>query len=787
MFSAKTLKAIEYDKILSQLSDCAVLSSTKNEILSFNPVSDLSEAEFLLRKTKEAYSLLYKYNLNGVYYCADVSEYLKRVDLGGTLINGELIRVAEHLKSARIIKSAIESVNDENIVITRDIAKNIFTNIEFEKEISSKIISEDEISDNASPKLYSIRKSIRNINTKIREQLNSYIRGNTSKYLQDGVVTMRRDRYVIPVKSEYRSFIKGFIHDQSSSGATVFIEPEHVMELNNQLKSAMFDEANEIRRILAELSSKISFMSDGIRNNDVILTQLDNCFARAIYSFNNKCTEPILNDKGVIKVYNGRHPLINKNKVVPINLAIGEKYNFLLITGPNTGGKTVTLKLTGLFSLMAMSGLFLPAESGTVVSVFNGVFADIGDEQSIENDLSTFSSHIKNLINILDNANEKSLVLLDEIGAGTDPEEGSAIALSIIEKLLEKNCFGIITTHYSKLKEYALGNGKIENASMEFDSKTLKPLYKINIGIPGSSNAIEIASTLGLDKEVIENALSHLSSDKISFEKVLKKAEESRIENEKLRLELQKIIDQKENELSLISIEKDKIIKERERIYNTAKQETKRIVADKLSEAEEIIAELKNILKIAGLECREVIKASELRNRLANSKYLSADIDQAPIELKPVNVQSLKKGNKVFVKSLNSYSIINQIKQNKREVEVLIGNAKSVVLIKDLFNNQEVKKENVKINVSKRTLSNAVIREINILGKTSLEAITEIEKFIDHAVVNGVEEVKIIHGIGEGVLLKTVREFLRKNKNVLEYRRGVYGEGENGVTIVKLK
>ena len=787
MISNKTLKAIEYDKIMLEVSNYAVLNKTKEELISFVPLTSFGDAKTLLNKTDEAYKYLYTYSTGGVYFFDDITDELKRVDIGSTLNNAELLRVASNLKSARVIKSAIDSVNDDKLYLIRQITDRLFINQEFEKEISEKIISEDEISDNASPKLYSIRRSISNINARIRAQLNSYMRGGLNKYLQDSVVTMRQDRYVIPVKSEFRSFVKGFIHDQSSSGATVFIEPEQVMELNNDLKRAIFEEQEEIHRILAELTSKVTFMSDALRYNAENLIELDGIFARADYAYKNKCSRPNLNDVGLMNIKRGRHPLIAKEKVIPVTVSIGENYNFLLISGPNTGGKTVTLKLTGLVAAMAMSGLYIPADDDSDVSVFNNIYCDIGDEQSIEQNLSTFSSHIKNIINIISNVDEKSLVLLDEIGAGTDPEEGSALALAIIKKLLNKNCFGIITTHYSKLKEFAIENKKIENASMEFDSKTLKPMYKLNVGIPGSSNAIDIAKTLGLDIDVIEDALSNLSDDKVSFENVLKKAEESRRNAQQLSDELEKIKEEKERELINITLEKEKIIKEREKIYVNAKHETKRIVADKLAEAEEIIDELKKILKKVGLESREVFRASELKNRLKNSRYLDSDIDDSPIELKKVECSQLKLGNKVYVKSLNAYAKILSVKDKKKEVEVLIGDIKTVVKLNDIFNSEKESEQKNNVKIFKQTNNALPKTEINLLGKTSLEAVTEVQFFIDQAVMHGLEEIKVVHGVGEGILLKAIREYLKTDKNVLEFRRGKYGEGENGVTIIKLK
>ncbi len=787
MISNKTLKAIEYDKIMADVANFAVLEKTKEELCSFVPLTAPSDVEILLNKTAESFKYLYTYSTGGIYYFDDVEEQLKRVDIGGTLTISEILKVTANLKSARIIKSAIASVSDQNLTLIKQITDRLYVNQVFEKEVSDKIISEDQLSDNASPRLYSIRKSIAQINAKIRAELNSYMRGGNNKYLQDSVVTMRQDRYVIPVKSEYRSFVKGFIHDQSSSGATVFIEPEHVMELNNDLKRAMFDEAEEIHRILSELCEKISNMSDAIRYNAENLIELDGFFARAEYAFKNKCTRPELNTDGIINIKRGRHPLIHKNKVIPVSVALGKDYNFLLITGPNTGGKTVTLKLTGLLVAMTMSGLFIPAEDESKISVFNNIYCDIGDEQSIEQNLSTFSSHIKNIINIINNVDDKSLVLIDEIGAGTDPEEGSALALAIIQKLLDCNCYGIITTHYSKLKEFAVTNNKIENASMEFNTKTLRPMYKLNIGIPGSSNAIDIAKTLGIDKTIISNALSHLSSDKISFENIIKKAEDSRRNAEILADQLERIKEEKEKELSLIQQEKEKIIKEREKIYTNAKHETKRIVADKLSEAEEIIDELKKILKTVGLESREVIRASELKNRLKNSRYLDADIDDNPIELKKAQPFELKIGNRVFVKSIGSYAKILNVRNNKKEAEVAIGDIKTVVKISDLYNSEEQSKQQNNVKIYKSSHAHLPVTEINVVGKTSLEALSDVQNFIDQAIVHSLEEIKVIHGVGEGILLKTIRDYLKTDKNVLEFRRGKYGEGENGVTIIKLK
>ena len=785
MISAKTIKTIEYDKILSSVQNFAVLGETKKRIVNFVPVSDFSDAEFLLNKTIEAYKLLYTYSVGGIFYSDDVTDSLRRAELGSTLNNLELLKIADNLKTARILRTSVATVNDSTLTIIPGITSGIYVDQEFEKEIYTKIISENEVSDKASLKLASIRREIRSLNAKIRDQLNSYMRGGYGKYLQENVITLRQDRYVIPVKSEYRSFVKGFIHDQSSSGSTVFIEPEMVMELNNELKRATFDEQNEIHRILVELTDKVRLIVNGLRINFDLISSVDEAYARASYSFTNKCTRPILNNKGVIDIKKGKHPLIAKDKVVPVDVALGKDYRFLLITGPNTGGKTVSLKLVGLLTLMAMSGLFVPAEEESVLSVFDGIYCDIGDEQSIEQNLSTFSSHIVNVKYILENANSNCLILLDELGAGTDPEEGSALALAITKKMIERNLCGIITTHYSKLKEFAAENDKIINASMEFDSKTLKPMYRLNVGIPGSSNAIDIAKTLGIDEEIISSAIKELSSEKIGFENVLKKAEEERRKYSLLSEELSLTLNAKKQELDNITLEKEKITKEREKIYQNAKAETKRIVSDKLEEAEEIVSELKNILKITQLESREIIRASELKNRLKNSRYLENQIDH-PMELIKVNINDVKIGDRIYVKSLGTYANVQKIKKEKREIEILVGNVRTTIKDHDAFNLDRKKKEKA-VNVNKKAVLGLPIKEINVLGKTALEAESELIDFIAQAVMHGLEEIKVIHGVGTGVLLKTVREFLKKDKRVKEFRRGKYGEGENGVTIITLK
>jgi DNA mismatch repair protein MutS2 len=579
--------------------------------------------------------------------------------------------------------------------------------------------------------------------------------------------------------------VKGFVHDQSSSGSTVFIEPEQVIEYNNDLKTALIDEQNEIYRILQELTMQVASISSALRYNNEILVDIDTVYAKATYAFYTKSTYPKVNTSGIIDIKKGRHPLINPDFVIPVSVRLGKDYNFLLVTGPNTGGKTVTLKLTGLFTVMAMSGLYIPCEDESEVSIFSEIFCDIGDEQSIEQSLSTFSSHMVNIIDFCNNLQFKPLVLLDELGAGTDPEEGSALALAVIEELLSKGAFGIITTHYSKLKEFALSDNRIENASMDFDTKTLRPVYKLNIGIPGSSNAIEISKRLGLSDKIANRAIELLSDNKVSFEKILKKAEETRQEAEKLAEELSLIKAERLKELEEIKKERESVKTEKEKITLHAKQEVKRIVSERLVEAEAIIENLQNIYNVLELENGELIKARTLKNKLADSKYLQEELPLTPYELKTVDINKLSIGDTVYVKSLNGEAVINEINKNKNKVEVLFGSIKVFVKFDDIFNAKKVKKE--KPTVKRNVVRSMPKLEINILGKTVLEGVDEVEKFIDQAVVNNIPEIRIIHGMGTGKLKKGIWDYLKTNKNVLEFRLGRYGEGESGVTIVTLK
>ena len=669
-----------------------------------------------------------------------------------------------------------------------NIACRIFFDNYLENEIFSKIVNENEVSDNASERLREIRNSIKRINEKIREKLQGYMRSGANKYLQDNVVSMRNGRYVVPVKSEHISNVKGFVHDRSASGSTFFIEPQEVLDLNNELRREILAESVEVERILSELTQKVSTIVNPLRDNINYLVDIDIAFSKAEYSYKIKGVYPKLNSNGIIDVKLGRHPLISADKVVPISISFGSNYNYLLISGPNTGGKTVTLKLIGLFVLMSCAGVFLPAVEGTTISVFDKIFCDIGDEQSIENSLSTFSSHVKKLKLFLDGANDKTLVLIDEIGAGTDPEEGSALAQAIVEKLISVGSYGVVTTHYSALKEFAANSDKIMNASMEFDTNTFSPLYKIKVGAPGLSNALKISKRLGLSNDVLDRAKSLLSNEKVLIDKILTQAENSRIESEELKKELQELKNKEVEIYNNLKNEKEKFEKERENFLLKSKLEARKLISEKVETAEELLLEIKNVYNKQEYSQADIVKVATLKNKIINEKYNAEKSTDKTVPYLKVNIESVKVGDIIYIKSLDDNGEIIDINLRKGFVWALVGSIKVNVKKSDIYiinkNNSKLKVASVSI---KRNDVFNTVNEINVIGKSLDDAILEVEKFIDTAVISNLEEIKIIHGKGMNVLSGGIRELLKNHRAVDSYRSGKYGEGENGVTIVKLK
>lgn len=794
--NAHAIEKTELNKILSHVATFAVLEGSKNRLTQTQPTAILAEAKKRLAVTNECVELLFTHGVSQVEYFPPFDDEIGRAKKGSTLTCGELLKAENLLRSARIAHTSITAITDENVMLMRDIANRLYYDAHLEEDIRTKILNDSEVSDYASDRLYTLRKEIRLLNERIRVRLSEYLTGAEGKYLQDGIVTMRDNRYVLPVRAEYKRNIRGFIHDRSASGQTFFIEPEEVLEMNNELRSLAVDEKEEVERILSELSRRVGFLADELTTDIEILEEIDCAYARAQYAYKTRSVLPEINDKGFISVQEGRHPLIDKNKVVPVSLSLGKEYRFLLVSGPNTGGKTVTLKLVGLFSLMAMCGLFVPAKSAKI-SVFEEIYCDVGDAQSIEESLSTFSSHITNIISIVNQADERSLVLIDELGGGTDPDEGQALAKAIIKYLLETGCKGVITTHYTTLKEFAFSVQGIENACMEFDSNTLQPLYNIRIGLPGASNALAISRRLGLKESILNEALFNLSEGAQAFEHIVRSAEESRILAEETLKETNVLKANWEAKIREVTEEQAKLKRERERLSASAKAEARRIIHDKTAEAEAILEEIEALFAKERLTEADLIQARTLKNRLGDTAYF-ADQDEVRVEYQLLNEKEVEVGKTVYVKSMATEGIIQNVRFAKKEAEVLCGNMRlrckfsdlALVIQRNIAQTKPKKplKKEERIEVRKSlVVKPAPSLEINVIGKTVLDALPDVEAFIDSAVIAGLEEVRIVHGVGTGKLRAGIQEFLRKNPHVAEFRYGKYGEGETGVTVVKIK
>ena len=784
------IKKLELNKVLASVASFAALEQTKRQIASLQPCDTLAEAEALQRLTAEADAALFRYGAGHIEAFPPFHDELERAQKGASLSCGELLSAAALLRSARVAYRSIQSLPEECSSCLRELAAGIYFDEVLENDISAKILGEDEVSDTASDALYDIRRSIRSLNERIRTVLGEYLSGEGGKYLQDAIVTMRDNRYVIPVRAEHKAKIRGFVHDRSASGATFFIEPEQVLDMNNELRELAAAEKEEIERILAQLSGRVGAMAPSLRADIERLCEIDAAYAKAEYSYKNKCLQPKLNDGGMIRIVKGRHPLLDPKTAIPVSLAFGGKDRFLLISGPNTGGKTVTLKMCGLFCMMACCGLFLPAAEGTEVSVFASIFCDIGDAQSIEENLSTFSSHISNIIGILARADAKSLALIDELGGGTDPDEGQALAKAILSELLRRGSRGIVTTHYTSLKEFAYATDGIENASMEFDMNTLQPLYRIDLGVPGSSNAIAISRRLGLPENVLEEAVANLSESGQKFENILRTAEQSRIRADEAKTQADRLKAEWSAKLAEVNAEREKLKREREKLFATAKMESRRIVRERTERAEELLSQIEEVAKKAELTEADLIRARTLKNKLADQAYDSEREEEEKPTEQPVSVRALRGGDRVFVKALGAVGEVLSVHEKKKEAEVLVGSMRLNVKEKDLRAVSGSPRgrpvERVRI-VHKTEPILAVKTEINLLGMTVPEAIREVDAFIDRAVLAGLEEVKIIHGIGTGKLKEGIRRHLREMPNVQEFRTGAYGEGEAGVTIVKLR
>ncbi|MCD8287166.1 MAG: endonuclease MutS2 [Clostridia bacterium] len=780
----KYTERLEIDKILASASKFAVLSQGKRMVEELEPSSDMDEVKERLEMTSECDRLLFRYGFAGVYGFGDVEEPVSRAIKGSALSCLEILDVARLIASAR--EAAVGTERLSEIPLVRRLTTNLFFDHNLELDIAAKIAGPDSVYDTASDKLYSIRTKIRSLNERIRSTLSEYISGSYAEYLQDPIVTIRNDRYVIPVKAENRGKVKGFVHDRSKTGATFFIEPEYVLEMNNELISLVSDEKAEVEAILRELTARIGKIGEKLLADIGILAQLDANLALAEYSYSIKGINPKVNDHGYINILKGRHPLIDKDKVVPVSLEIGARYSFLLLSGANTGGKTVTLKMVGLFCLMACCGLFIPAEYGSEVAVFHDVFCDIGDSQSIEESLSTFSSHMTHVVDICNRAGSQSLVLLDELGGGTNPDEGQAIAKAVVKKLLFCGSCGIITTHFTPLKEFAYNTEGIENASMEFDPSTLMPLYSIKIGLPGASNALAICKRLGLDDSILKDAVNFLSDEGRDFENMARQMEEVRVESEKVLAENEKIRLELKTKRDEINREIEEINKERNAISRNARMETKRIISEKTEEAKELLGQMEEIFSQETIKEADLIKARTLKNKLEAVEAAEAEEIPKKVDYRPATKDNIKPGCTVYIEKFECSAQVLSIRRNG-EIEVQFGGVKTFVKLSDLKvpDTKGLKPQDVK--VVKKFGRGMPVREINVIGETVEDALEEVNNFVDQAVLDNLEEIKVIHGVGTGKLRGAIQQSLRHDRRVKSFRDGVYGEGEKGVTFITLK
>ena len=788
----KTAKILELDKILQLLSNEAALEDSKDRSLKITPLVDIGEVSRELSATNDAYLFMAKYQAPSFGRAVNVASELRRAAASAVLSTVELLDIAETLRVVRSLKAWREDCLNIGETTIDYLFEGLFPNKYLEDKITFAIKGENQISDNASPKLYDIRRKILSRTDKIKDILEKIVRGNTAKYLQEAIVTQRDGRYVVPLKVENKGQLSGIVHDISSTGSTLFIEPMSVVETNNEIRVLKLEEQEEIDRILAELSAEAGGFADSIIASYDSVVELDLIFAKAKLAYKMKATMPNINNKGEVYLKNARHPLINYKQVVPITVEIGKKFNSIIITGPNTGGKTVTLKTVGLLTLMTMCGLLIPVDDGSDVAVFSKVFADIGDEQSIEQSLSTFSSHIVNIISILETADDDSLVLLDELCAGTDPIEGAALAKGILMRLSAFGTRVLVTTHYPELKAYAIDTAGVEIASCEFDVATLKPTYKLILGLPGRSNAFAISQRLGMPADLIDNVKSQLSDDDTRFERVVATLEKARLEAErerekavKLRIELEK----SRNRAELLELENQT---KQKKLMDATREKANNIIEIARYKSSLLLNELEEIKK--SLNAENAAKLLDKARQGYKSTLRELEDTANPVEENKASgeaVTSLQKGDIVIVADLGRDATVIDVKSDKQQAYVMSGSIKMWVG----FDNLRLKRKNAPSTEVKKTrkvtgmMSRAnrqVSGEIDIRGMASDEAILELDKYIDNAVVSGLETIRIIHGKGTGVLRKSVQTHLRSHKAVKSFRLGTFGEGENGVTVAEL-
>ena len=777
------LEKLEYNKILDNLQKHCVTFLGKDFAKKIMPVYDKEKVKEMLNETNEAVSILFKASTPPITEIADITVYIKILESAGVLSLKAILDLAKILKISDELKKYFtqDFINIDDYPILKSQYEMLYTNYDIYSRIFKIVIDENTISDDASTKLKDIRRNQRKIEQNIKNTLNGIIHSH-SKAIQENIVTIRNDRYVIPVKEESRSQIKGLVHDISSTGATVFIEPLAIFELNNELNNLKIEEKLEIEKIITDLSNMFIPYTENLDITFKAIGLLDFVFAKAKYSKALHAIQPTINDKKFINLKNVKHPLLNQESAVPINLSIGEDFTSLIITGPNTGGKTVTLKTAGLICLMACSGLNIPADDGSSIYVFDNIFADIGDDQSIADSLSTFSSHILNIVDIIKKATSNSLILVDELGSGTDPVEGANLAISILEHFKVLNALTIATTHYQELKKYALANEGFENASVEFNIETLSPTYKLLIGIPGKSNAFEISKKLGISADIIDRAKQLLNSDDVKFETILKEIYDDKIQIEKEKLEISSKLEEAEklrNSIKNDISEKEQKAKE---IVSNAKIEARKILLDAKDDVNELIRQansasskdLNNIRNTLNNKIKETSVTGTYSNIVANATNVII-----PEDIKP--------NLKVFVTTLGKEGIVVSNVSKDNEVQVQIGSMKMSINISNLQkvnDNKEKTKSNYSYKISKARSLNS---EINVIGENVLDATALIDKYLDDCAMAKLPSVRIVHGKGTGKLKQGIHEFLRHHPHVKSFRMGTFGEGEMGVTIVELK
>ena len=780
-------KKLEFNKIIEILQNYCITQKGKELVENLLPSNNFNKVQKSLNETKEAVSLIYKNSTPSFYKFEDIDLSIKNLESGISLSVPSILNLNKIFKIAFELKNYFdkEYIETDNYPILSNLFNLLYTNKSILNEINNSISDEGLIQDNASTTLKDIRKKQKNLEHDIRNKLNDMIHGSFSKYLQDNIITVRNDRFVIPVKEEYRSLVKGFVHDISNAGSTLFIEPISIFEMNNNINKLKLEEELEIEKILQKLSFLFEPYIEELKQDVELIGKLDFIFAKAKYSKKINGITPILNKNKEINLKNARHPLIDENKVVPISLSLGKDFSTLLITGPNTGGKTVTLKTVGLLTLMACSGLNIPADENSSIYVFDKIFADIGDDQSISDSLSTFSSHMINIVSIIENASNNSLVLIDELGSGTDPVEGASLAISILDYLHNLNTLTIVTTHYQELKQYALSHTGFENASVEFNVDELKPTYRLLVGIPGKSNAFAISKNLGLPNKIIEKAKTLMTEEQINFEELLKNIYDQKSLIEKEKEEITKKLENISNLEKTLIKDNESLRKQEQDIINKAKVEARNILLEAKEEANDIIKDLNNI--------KNTKSAETLRNKLndkINKIHTLENNDTKPNTNNLLNVNDIKPNMTVFVRKFNQNGTVLSRPSKSNEVQIQIGLIKTNISINELEKAHSDKKDNKKPLTS--TYSNLskvknIKSEINVIGLNVEEAIFVVDKFLDDASLSKLNTVRIVHGKGTGKLMKGIHNFLKTNPHVKSFRLGTYGEGEMGVTVVELK